>query len=262
MGAELKRILAVALLFTVSVPIILAAFILSNVSTQPSENERCAAFVAGEAERPLFAPPWGEGASETLIRMSVAGTRYAIPGDYFRHPPYGCDMPEPGFLLRVIIHDLAPFASNLERAQSSYDTMNILLQQMPRISSVSGEPIFYMRNVLRGADANSHRDRIGNSSDWDGIHHAKHDLDTDVYFDLDEQDEPILIIRCGLYGKIGDDHPGTVPFPVCGMYYPRGGAFIKLSFSRDHLHRWREIKSDTEAFLDGFVVNQTEPNTR
>jgi hypothetical protein len=45
--------------------------------------------------------------STEIVRVNVKGTRFAIPRNYFRHPPKPCGENE-GFLLRVLLPEMEP----------------------------------------------------------------------------------------------------------------------------------------------------------
>jgi hypothetical protein len=99
-------------------------------STQAEElSKRCQQRTAfARKNLPL---PYLPQDSQTIVYLRVAGVRYAIPANYFRYPPIGCDTEEGGFLLRVLLPTFEGWTKKNRKAIEGFGGMNILANVLP-----------------------------------------------------------------------------------------------------------------------------------
>jgi len=217
--------------------LVLSALMLACSSSVRAEtpSERCAEVRGkGESGLPL---PYQPKASDDLVHLRVAGTRYAIPENYFRYPVLGCDTEENGFLLRVLLPTFEGWTKeNDEAIQGSRDTpnmgMNILLEIVP------GDMKLTFLAFARGADS------AGDHPTWDGLLKTKNASGDDVFFAREHGAVTFLMV-CNTVEQL--------PYPGCTQHFRYRGAKVEATFRRRMLHEWRTIQERTIRLLDGFV---------
>lgn len=211
-----------------------AAFLGRPERCSPEAIER-----AREAGRmPL---PYLPTRAEEPLYLRVKGVRFAIPANYFRYPAIGCDVEEDGFLLRVLLPDLAPYdGTNKARLDGvpgeGWDGMNVLLTRefipdMERLLSIA---------ILAKVEGEVEADL----EPWNGLSRTRDLWGNDVYFARDEEGDVSLILECGTQE--------TARYPHCEQYSLYEGMVLKLGYSRRHLENWRSIQTKVERMLDGF----------
>lgn len=200
--------------------------------------ERC--WKAAERAESGLPLPYDPTASEELVYLRIAGVRYAIPENYFRDPPIGCDTEERALLLRVLLPNFEGWS--LEKDEQFVGSpgeprmwMNILLVSVPR-PNMDGR----FQAFARGADPG------GDHPVWDGLLHTKNRHGDDVYFTR-ERGRVTFLMVCSTMQRF--------PFPSCQQHSIYRGAPVQATFGREHLASWRDIRQGTEDLLDAFVRN-------
>lgn len=190
-----------------------------------------------------------EGTEDVFLRVN--GARYAIPANYFRYPPIGCDTEEDGFLLRVLLPGFEGYSEENKEAMSQGGAdrvfMNILLH-------VTNNPDMKRSFKAFARDV----DFEGDHPIWQGLFHAKNWdgrartwSGDDVYF-LRDDGNVVFFSVCRSIEK--------VPFPGCRYYFRYRGAFATLSFGRKQMAEWKEIHSGTISLLDRFFERGSQGN--
>jgi hypothetical protein len=173
------------------------------------------------------------------VYLRVKGVRFAIPANYFRYPPIGCDTEERGFLLRVLLPDYEGFSPENEVAMTEGGLdrmqMNILLQPGPRPDLVTT-----FGALARGVDPD------GKYPTWQGLYQSENQYNDDIYFERDEGRVTFLMTCSRLE---------TANFPICKQYFSYQGSVIGQHFGRTLLDNWREIRDGTIRLLDRFVAS-------
>ena len=206
------------------------------------DSERCKQAEA-LAKQPIPLPYDPTQSTEDIF-LRVNGVRYAIPANFFRYPPIGCDAEETDFLLRVLLPDFEGYSADNREAMTRGGTarmhMNIHLNgrvqpDMKRTFSV----------FARDVDPN------GAYPTWRGLYQAKNWYGHDVYFE--RQNGKILFL---MVCKTKDQ----VSHPSCRQFFPYAGATVRQHFSRNRQENWREIRAGTIRLLDRFVRRAAESN--
>lgn len=118
---------------------------LGNASLGPAEvkpDARCAPSAAGEAFRNLPAP-FAPSAAADIVHIRISGNEFFVPRNYFRHPPIGCGVDEPGMLLRVLLPNMEGYTEQNVREIEGLDEpgwgrrMNILVKDFGQLSGFS-----------------------------------------------------------------------------------------------------------------------------
>jgi hypothetical protein len=203
----------------------------------PELPQRC----RDEAERgggslPL---PYRPTASKDLVHLRVAGTRYAIPANYFRYPPIGCDTEERAFLLRVLLPTFEGWTTEnkeaIEGARGKpWMGMNILLRALPDPSMMRAFVAY-----ARGADP------AGDYPYWRGLLQTKNVTGDDVFFRR-ENGKITFLMTCKTVEQVN--------YPTCTQHFPYRGARVLLRFARTILDDWNETREGTVTLLDRFVA--------
>jgi hypothetical protein len=212
----------------------LVCLFFTSVPAQSQPDCRDAAVRPGRA----LPAPYRPTDSKDIVYLRVAGTRYAIPRNYFRYPPIGCDTEESGFLLRVLLPTFEGWLKEKDRQfrgspGEPREWMNILLQVIPDAAMQRAFAAY-----ARGVDPD------GDYPLWDGLLATTNQYGEDVYFSRDSKDVDFLMV-C----KTG----GQVRFPFCQEHFRYRGAMLKLSFARQLISSWHSIRAGTVTLLDAFA---------
>ena len=268
-------------------PLALVWLSASPAQEQLDQADRCAAYLAGEAERPAHPPPWGEAreAPDTIVRMTVAGTPYAIPGSYFRHPPVGCGEEEGGFYLMTLMPEEGPsprpWGSHTHLLVPGKDVMGVLFQvksQEPGFGGrfADGRTLHwqYLQNVFltwtdvfdyaEYRDAGDRRSFVARAAQGArprlGLMHKLDPVGRDVFFALDETSDPTLVMVCNQPKDFPDQvASGRSNYPGCQLWTRYRGGILNLDFRKTYLEAWPETLAAARVMLDGFVEINPSP---
>lgn len=217
--------------------------VFAESQNKPSyDSERCRK-AAKLAKQPVPLP-YNPTDSTTDVFLRIKGVRYAIPANYFRYPPVGCDTEETGFLLRVLLPEFEGYTKQnsglMEGGGNKRKHMNILLRGKvnPDMKSTFQA---YARDV----------DPKGRYPTWQGLYQAKNWYGDDVYFERDGG-RITFIMNCK------PERPNR--YPSCKQHFPYRGAVIQQTFSRTLKEDWKEIRAGAVKMLDRFVRNANEGN--
>lgn len=189
--------------------------------------------------------PYNPTSSTELVYLRVAGVRYAIPANYFRYPPVGCDSEEGSLLLRVRLPDFEPSSvihRNAIRGASPLPRMFMNLH-LKYIAGLDMDRIFSI--YARGVDP------LGEHHVWDTLSWARQQLDhpynqkNDIFFH-EEGGRVAFFLRCGTRS--------TQHFLMCSQFMEYRGALLTLDFGREHLGDWREFQNRSINLFDIFFA--------
>ena len=222
--------------------LVLLAFLITPAQAQAQDlPERCRE--AAELAKRNVPLPYLPQDSRELVYLRVAGVRYAIPANYFRYPPIGCDTEEGVFLLRVLLPTFEGWTEeNRDEIEGTAGKpsmwMNILANTLPE-----GGMVRVFRAHARGVDP------AGDYPLWEGLLRTKNARGEEVFFS--RKDEAVtFLMTCKTVAMVN--------YPGCQQHFPYRGAVIQLSFRRPHLDNWRTIWTRTVKLLDGFVQSASE----
>lgn len=178
-----------------------------------------------------------ETADATPVRLEFRGHRFVIPRNYFRYPPELDPEAKGGFLLRVLLPDMAPYTAATASAfyaPGLSRKMNVLIHNEPQIRPLDE----LLAITLEGRPLESP------SQGTYGLAHALiPDNRDDLYVGVTPDGvEPY--IRC---------RPIRPPLgSSCSHYFEWNGLDIQLGYDRKHLSLWLEIQHRTIALLVAF----------
>ena len=230
-----------------AVTLVLAAVGTSFGRTENSPQNDCAPSPAGEAFRHLPAP-YAPSADTDVVHMRISGNEFLVPRNYFRHPPIGCGVDEPGMLLRVLVSDMEGYTEENASESESLDEpgrgvrMNLLVQTFGRLSrynramfqAFSGgvDPMAAYPKQHGLLYTASNRVRGG------GPRSA-----IDVFFDRESGEMTRFIVCNGVT---------AVPHPGCQHRFVYENLRVNATYSRSQLGSWAEIESKVRGLLDRF----------
>ncbi|WP_424933449.1 hypothetical protein [Amaricoccus macauensis] len=205
-------------------------------------NDRCEqAAEAAESALPL---PYMPNKSFDPVFLRVSGTRYAIPGNYFRYPPIGCDTEEGGFLLRVLLPTFEGWTRENREQMEGRDggpqmTMNVLLNATRPGLEPDADLLHAFGVYAKGADP------FGHYPVENGFFRTNSDRGSDIFFKREGSVVSLLI----------DCSPKQPPFrnPQCAQFSWYRDSTLKITYARIHLSKSEEIQRGAEAMLDAFV---------
>jgi hypothetical protein len=169
--------------------------------------------------------------------LAVRGRRFVIPRNYFRYPPELDPEAKGGFLLRVLLPNMEPFAPATTAAFNAPGhgrKMNILVED--------GRTVLPLPDLLEVTLEGRPLDPP--SAATHGLAYARMpDNDDDLYVGRQANEiEPY--IRCR---PVRPDMGSS-----CDHRFEWGLLDVKLGYGREHLPRWREIQDRVVMVLKSF----------
>jgi hypothetical protein len=237
-----------------AVPVFAMAMLLgANLGRAESPSQAgCTPSPAGEAFRNLPAP-FAPSADTEIVHMRIGGNEFLVPRNYFRHPPIGCGVDEPGMLLRVLLPDMEGYTGENAREIEGLDEpgwgrrMNILVETFGQLR---GYNRIMFQALSGGVDPTGAYPRqygllytVSNQVRGGGPRSA-----VDVFFDR-ENGEVIRFIVC--------KGVAAVPSPSCQHRFLYGNLRVNAMYNRSRLASWSEIETEVRALLDRFLTSST-----
>lgn len=225
-----------------AIAVVIATSHLGFLPGQSLAKDRCEQAMEGvESALPL---PYMPNNSTEPVFLRVSGTRYAIPGNYFRYPPIGCDTEEGGFLLRVLLPTFEGWTRENREQMERRDggpqmSMNVLLDATPPGREPDADLLRAFRAYARGADP------FGDYPVENGFFRTTNDRGDDIFFKR-EGTAVSLLIDC-------DPQRPPPRNPQCAQSSWYRDSKLKITYARIHLSQSEEIQRGTEALLDAFV---------
>jgi hypothetical protein len=211
----------------------------------------CAPSPAGEAFRNLPAP-FAPSADTEIVHMRIGGNEFLVPRNYFRHPPIGCGVDEPGMLLRVLLPDMEGYTGENAREIEGLDKpgwgrrMNILVQTFGQLRGYTPATFRVFTSGVDPTEAYPTRHGLLYTPSRRRAGGARSAID--VYFDRANGDV-IRFIVC--------NDVAAVPSPGCEHRFVYKNLRVKATYDRGRLASWSEIETEVRALLDRFLTSST-----
>lgn len=243
-NAFLRAAIPALALVGIGLGVVLAGERTGSAGGEPSDG--CEPSVAGQAFRNLPAP-YAPSADTDIVHIRISGNEFRVPRNYFRHPPIGCGVDEPGMLLRVLLPKMKGYTEENGREIEGLKEpgwgrkMNIMVQTFERLSGYTPATFQVFTSGVDPTAAYPRKHGLlytPNRRRAGGPRSA-----IDVFFDRDNGDVTRFIVCKGVT---------AVPYPSCQHRFVYESLRVKATYDRSRLASWAEIESKIRDLLDQF----------
>jgi hypothetical protein len=183
--------------------------------------------------------------------VTVGGTRYAVPRNYFDYPPergWECDTVQEGFSVRAFLND---FSGATPETLEEFDHVG---GGWGRVVVIQVDSVIQVRSADHTPDLGGFIGLWANRSPVNWSDNQAYGLQTGSYRDATWKWEVFV-------GR-GDDtvthvmkctSPESVPYPSCRAILFLRDNQVMFYFDRKRIAEWREIREGVVKLLEGFI---------
>ena len=196
------------------------------------------------------APP-REVVGTDLVHVTVNGTRYAVPRNYFDYPPeraWGCDTVQESFSVRAFLSDFSGATSN------TLNEFNHVGGGWGRVVPIQVRSIIQVRSADHTPDLGGFVGLWANRRPVNWSDNKAYGLQTGSYRDATwkwdvfvgrEHDTVTHVMKC--------TSPESVPYPSCHAVLFLRDDQVEFYFDRKRITEWREIRDGVVKLLEQFI---------
>jgi hypothetical protein len=231
-------------------PLVLLAATMAVGKTVAGTGPRTCDF-SGEASRDV---------TTRINNLDIRGAELEFPEDYVFSRPFADGKERDGLLLRANVYDFSSYShadSYLESGRSKIssgirDYLQILIGSFVPMAVIWQRTLANKHKVFGYDEADAKPLRVKNAGHGllapsgylaDGF------LKDDIFFQRDDAGVTDIIV-CSEMGR--------VPNPSCRHTFEAGAYDVKITYGRNELPRWQELRDGTEALLQCFTTKTPE----